>query len=277
VTRRLPLLCALLFAPLAAGHHVGDPVPRSALGPMRGDDGRLMKSPFALEAGRVELSLTAVSYAHDLINPARDGVNIDRLTFLEARARLGLLDGVELALAAPGGVYTRIETSDLRALVNHLGPGPVEISVRFGTPGERFDPLFAMAAIPWVRLPVSPAIASGAPWEAGIRIPLEWKIEQNLLDLQLGYVASVLQAPRSLTNTLEAGLGISRRAREALFLATGLHAQFDVEDLSRWRLFAELGVSWAFHPYWRAWAELRLGLSLPSEDAAITAGLALRL
>lgn len=274
VSRSL-LLLLFLVLPLGAWNHLGKPVPVSGLGPMRGDEGRPIKSPFALEAGHLELALTLLSFTHDQITPGFDDYLTDSVTALGLEARIGIVDGLEVMIQAPALRWTRGQASG-KSPVDALGPGPVAMSLRLGAPGQHFEPAVALAFIPWVRFPGF-APATGSPgWGFGARIPVEWFIEKNQLCLQVGYGAEV-GPTLAVSNSLEGGLAISRRIRRDLFLSAGLYALLEVANPSAFELQADLCASYSFHRLWRIWGAVRIGLTLPSEDAMVRLGLALRL
>jgi hypothetical protein len=242
---------------------------------MRGDDGRPIKSPLALEAGHLELALTLLSFSHDQITPGFDDYLTERITALGLEARIGIVDGLEMTIQAPALQWVRGQASG-KSPTDALGPGPVTMGFRLGTPGQNYEPAVALAFIPWVRFPGIAPATGGPGWGFGARVPVEWFVEKNQICLQVGYGADVGPS-LSVSNSLEGGLAISRRIRRDLFISAGLYSMLELANPSAFKLQADLCAAYSFLRLWRVWGAVRIGLTLPSEDAMVSLGLSLRL
>lgn len=142
----------------------------SAARPLTTDRPDTTESPYTVEAGRIQLEVSAAQWSTDRDTPARDDTRTNTWVVAPFNVRIGLTPASEVQFVNDGWVDSRVR--DLATGLEERVRGAGDLTVRFKQNLWGNDEgSSALAVMPYVKLPVAARRIGNGEVEGGLIIP----------------------------------------------------------------------------------------------------------
>ncbi len=151
-------------------YHLFNPVPRELMRPLSADRPDKTDSAFTVDAGHFQLEMDLANASEDRHNVEGSDVRSRSLEIAPANLKLGLLNNLDAQLIL--SPYRWEETEDRHAGIaeRHSGFGDVIPRLKWNLTGNDGGP-FALALMPFVKLPTSQDQLGNNAVEGGLKVP----------------------------------------------------------------------------------------------------------
>jgi len=195
---------------------VFDPTPDADLRSFGTDRPPKANGPYTVDAGHIQYETDIAVYADSKTN----GVSTSAWTLVDPTLKLGLTNTVDLEVQVTP--YERLHTSSASGSASVSGAGDIYAKVKFNLKGDDAGD-FAVALMPYVKIPTASAGLGNGSVEGGFVVPLGFNAPH-------GFVVVVMPQFDYLKNTI--GSGYSGAAD---FLVNVSHALN-----KKWTVYTEL-------------------------------------
>ena len=184
---RLDVACVAILALMAAAparaddkpdksqYNLLNPTPESALRDFNTDRPTKSNSPITVDAGRIQIESDLATFTYDTFA----GTKTRSVEALDPTIKLGVTNWADVELQFNG--YQKSVVGDgMGGVMRSSGFGDVVLRTKMNFIGNDSGDL-AIAAIPYVKLPSKVALISNGAVEAGVLVPIQYKLPSDFL------------------------------------------------------------------------------------------------
>jgi hypothetical protein len=266
------VLAALGIADISAAadksrYTLWDPTPPSLMRELSTDRPDTTESPYTLDAGHFQVEMSFLEYTRDSAN--------DTYSIFPSNFKLGLLNSVDLQIIINPYRLHRERVSGAKQ--QRSGFGDMEVRTKFNLWGND-EGVFALAAMPFVRLPTGTDGSSTEHFEGGLILPMGFSLPEDF------YLGAMLEFDFN-RDAANAGYGceivhtitLSRPLWDERLSMFVEYAGFAPIDLgSTYRAYFNAGFTFGLTENIQLDAGVNIGLSESADDITLFAGLTYR-
>ena len=170
-------------SPDKSGYHLFNPTPQGWMRKLSADRPDKTDSAYTVDAGHFQLEMDFANWTYDRYNPEHQD---QRLTAYEAapfNLKVGLLNSLDFQITFTAYRWERAEDRIAGTVEKRSGFGDVTPRVKYNVIGNDGGP-FALALMPFVKLPASRRPLGNGAVEGGLKIPYTFELPGWDLSLQ---------------------------------------------------------------------------------------------
>lgn len=162
-------------APDKSGYTLFNPTPPDAMRPLEAERPTKILNPFTVDAGHVQIESDFANYFH----ANAGGAYTQLFQFANPTIKLGLTNTLDLEVAFNGGLSSLTRDRRTHAVTGRSGGiSDTVVKAKLNLVGDDGGD-FALAVVPWVKLPTaSRGLGNGAA-EAGVALPAQFNLPSD--------------------------------------------------------------------------------------------------
>lgn len=161
--------------PDKSGCNLFHPVPENMLRALSPDRPDKTDSPFTVDAGHYQLELDFANFTSDAPNSERGQVRSESYQIAPMNVKIGVLNNVDFQLVLQPWTWLRIKNEATGAVDTDAGFGDITPRIKVNLTGDDGG-FFALALIPFVKLPTAQNNLGNGAFEGGVGVPFAFDV-----------------------------------------------------------------------------------------------------
>ncbi len=169
--------------PDKSGYNLFNPTPDQYMRELSADRPDKTDCPFTVDAGHFQLEMDYANFTYDAPTAAHGDQKTEDYQIAPMNVKVGVLNNVDFQLVLQPWQWQRIENKTTGAVENDSGFGDITPRVKVNLMGDDGG-FFAIALIPYVKLPTAQDNLGNGAFEGGVGIPYAFDVPNWDVGLQ---------------------------------------------------------------------------------------------
>jgi len=251
--------------PDKSGYNLFNPTPRKFMRPLSSDRPDKTDSPYTVDAGHFQVEMDFGNVVVDEHNPGREEVRFTAYEVAPVNLKAGLFNNVDAQFVLSPWRYERLEDRARGTIEEHSGFGDLVPRLKVNLVGNDGGH-FALAVMPFVKLPTSEGGLGNNAIEGGLKVPYAFEVPgwdvglQTEVDFNRDGAGSEHHC--EFINSISVG--------RALFGGLGAYVEFysniSTESAAPWIGTIDTWLTYKLTDDWRLDAGVYIGVTRAAED-----------